>query len=171
MNHYIGRNTLSLPELHIYLDHSESSLLNQQPHQVRHVEKKSEQNKANDEIPSDKKRTRKNLSKACTSSDSNEKLRQPTIIDVYRKAGHVTSQDVPNETSSGLSLKERSIEFSEQQPHDSIEPMVVDISIVAKALEGQKSKFRCLLVQCFSILTLSKVGMLMQYYLKSKLQK
>ncbi|XP_062107055.1 uncharacterized protein LOC133818291 [Humulus lupulus] len=156
LNHYIRRNTLSLPELHIYLDHSGSSLLNQQSHQVKHVEKKSEQNKTNDEIPSDKKRTRKNLSKACTSSDSNEKLRQPTIIDVYRKAGAITSQDVPNETSSGLYSKERSAESSEQQPHDSNEPMVVDICSVAKALEGQKSKFRCLLVQCFSILTLSK---------------
>ncbi|KAF4399822.1 hypothetical protein G4B88_021036 [Cannabis sativa] len=156
LNHYIGRYTLSLPELHIYLDHSGSSLLNPQSHQVKHVEKKREHNKTNVEIPSDKKRTRKNLSKACTSSDSNEKLRQPTIIDVYRKAGAITSQDMPNETSSGLSSKERSTESSEQRPHDSNEPVVVDISSVAKALEGQRSKFRCLLVQCFSILTLSK---------------
>ncbi|KAF4381676.1 hypothetical protein F8388_021304 [Cannabis sativa] len=169
LNHYIGRYTLSLPELHIYLDHSGSSLLNPQSHQVKHVEKKREHNKTNVEIPSDKKRTRKNLSKACTSSDSNEKLRQPTIIDVYRKAGAITSQDMPNETSSGLSSKERSTESSEQRPHDSNEPVVVDISSVAKALEGQRSKFRCLLVQCFSILTLSKVCMLVQLYCETLL--
>ncbi|PON88034.1 Fanconi anaemia protein FANCD [Trema orientale] len=155
LNYHIGRCTLSLPELHIYMDYSGSSMLNR-PHLVKHVEKKSEQNKTNDGTPSDKKRTRKNLSKACTSSDSNEKLRQPTIIDVFRKAGVITSQDAPNENSSGLSSKERSTESSEQQPSDCNEPMVVEITSVAKALEGQRSKFRCLLVQCFSILTLSK---------------
>ena len=141
------------------MDFSGSSLLNQ-PSQVKHAEKKSEQNKTNDNTPSHKKRTRKNLSKACTSSDSNEKLRQPTIIDVFKKAGAITSQDVPNENSTGLSSKERSTESSEQQASDSIEPMVVEITSVAKALEGQRSKFRCLLVQCFSILTLSRVCIL-----------
>lgn len=157
LNYSIGRCTLSLPELHIYVDHSGSSLLNQ-IHHVKHVEKKSDQNKTSDNTSSDKKRTRKKLSKACLRSDSNDKLRQPTILDVLRKAGAVTSQDVPNENSSTLSSKESSAEPSQQHPSDFSEPMVIEISAAAKALESQRSKFRRLQVQCLSILTLSQVS-------------
>ena len=134
LNHSIGRCTLSLPELHIFVDHSGSSLLNQ-IHHVKHMEKKSEQNKTSDNTSSDKKRTRKNLSKACLSSDSNDKLRQPKILDVLRKAGAVTSQDVPNENSSTLSSKESSAEPSQQHSSDFSEPMVIEISAAAKALK------------------------------------
>lgn len=156
LNYSIGRSTLSLPELHIYVNHSGSSLLNPIYH-VRHMEKKSEQNKMNDNTSSNKK-TRKKLSKVRKSFDSNETLRQPTIMEALRKVGAVTSQDVPNENSPGLSSKDSSAEPSQQHRSDSSEPIVIEISAAFKALESQRSKFRCLQVQCLSILAHSKVG-------------
>ncbi|EXC35014.1 hypothetical protein L484_017715 [Morus notabilis] len=155
LNYSIGRSTISLPELHIYVNHSGSSLLNPIYH-VRHMEKKSEQNKMNDNTSSNKK-TRKKLSKASTSYDSNDKLRQPTIMEALRKAGAVTSEDVPNENSPGLSSKGSSAESSQQHRSDSSEPIVIEISAAVKALESQRSKFRCLQVQCLSIWAHSKV--------------
>lgn len=161
LNFSIGRCNISLPELHMYVDHSGPSNLNQ-GHHTRHVEKKSALSTENDTNSSDKKRTRKKLTKTCSSSDSSEKLKQPTIFEMLKKAGATISQDVPSENSSGLSPKTRS-ESSEQYPHGSNEPTVVEISAVSKALEGQRSKFRCLLAQSVSMLSLSKVCAIIKY--------
>ncbi|KAL5581637.1 hypothetical protein UlMin_014079 [Ulmus minor] len=152
LNYSVEKCSLSLPELHLYLDHSGSSMSNQ-PHHARHVEKKNEPKKTNDNTFSDNKRTHKKLSRASKNSDSDDKLRQPKIKDVLRKSGVIKSQDEP-ENSSDLSSKSRSSESSEQHPYDSSDP-VVEISAVAKSLEAQRSKFRHLLVQCFSLLTFS----------------
>lgn len=156
LNYSVDQCALSLPELHFFVDHCGSVLLNQ-PYYVGHVDKKNGHKKTHDTTSMDCKSTRKKISKAITSSDTNGKLRQPTIMDALKKAGAVTSQEVPNDNSSNLSSKAKSAESSQKHPCDSHEPMVVEISAVAKALETHRFKFRRLLVQCFFILTLSKV--------------
>ncbi|XP_048327057.2 uncharacterized protein LOC107405260 isoform X1 [Ziziphus jujuba] len=154
LNYFLQRCALSLPELHLYVDHCGSVLLKQP--QVGHVEKKNVHKKTHDDALSDSKRKRKKISNALTSSDSKGKLRQPTILDVLKKPGASTSQEMPNGNSSDLTSKANSVEPSQQHPCGSDEQVVVEISAVAKALEAHRHKFRHILVQCFSILTFSK---------------
>ena len=156
LNYSVDQCALSLPELHLYVDHWGSVLLNQ-PYYVGHMDKKNGHKKTLDSTSTNCKRTRKKIPRAITSSDANGKLCQPTILDVLKKAGAVTSQEVLNDNSSNLSSNAKSAESSQQHPCDSHEPMVVEISAVAKALESHRFKFRRILVQCYFILTLSKV--------------
>nr|XP_011467650.1 PREDICTED: Fanconi anemia group D2 protein [Fragaria vesca subsp. vesca] len=154
LNNCIERYPLPLPELHPNADINRSSLLNK-PHHMGHIEKKHEQKKTQEDVsPSSTKRNNK-TSKASTASDTMGRLRQTTLYDVLGKAGVITGQEVPNEDSSGLSMKGRSCESSQKNPCDS-EATIIEMSAVAKALEAQRSKFRPLLVQCYSVLALSK---------------
>ncbi|VVA26373.1 PREDICTED: Fanconi [Prunus dulcis] len=154
LNNCIGRYSLSLPELHPYVDVYRSSALNQ-PHRMGHIEKKLDHKKKHEEISPNGARTNKKTSKE-TTSDTNRNLRQPTLLDVLEKAGVLQGQDVPNEDSSGLSTKGRSYESSDKNSHDSDEASSIEISAVGKAIEAQRINFRPLLVHCYAILTFSK---------------
>ncbi|KAM5580264.1 hypothetical protein ABKV19_009822 [Rosa sericea] len=155
LNNCIERYSLPLPELHPYADINRSSLLNQ-PHHMGHTEKKLEHKKTQEDISPSGARRNNKTSKASTTSDTMGKLRQPTLFDVLEKAGVITGQEVPNEDSSGLSTKGRSSESSQKNPCDFNEAAIIEMSAVAKALEAQRSKFRPLLVQCYSVLAISK---------------
>ncbi|XP_050384590.1 uncharacterized protein LOC126801166 [Argentina anserina] len=148
LNSCIERYPLPLPELHSNADINRSSLLNQPHHILEH--KKTQE----DISPSGTRRNNK-TSKSSTTSDTTGRLRQPTLFDVLEKAGVITGQEVSNEESSGLSTKGRSCESSQKNPCDS-EAAIIEMSAVTKALEAQRSKFRPLLVQCYSVLALSK---------------
>ncbi|KAA8544885.1 hypothetical protein F0562_019717 [Nyssa sinensis] len=104
LNNSLKQYPLSLPELYPHAEHSASSFLSQ-PGYARIIERKSEDMKTNDSASPNKKRKNRKISKAATSSVVNGKLRQPTIVDVLRKAGAITSQELLNEDSSGLSSK------------------------------------------------------------------
>ncbi|KAF8413568.1 hypothetical protein HHK36_001559 [Tetracentron sinense] len=147
---------LSLPELHLHVDHSGSSFLTKANH-LGLMEKRNDQKKTCESTLPKNKKKRKNNSKASENSDLNGKLRQPTILNVLRKAGAVTSQEVPNEGSSGLSFKGRTSQSGEHHTYDSNETELVEVSAVAKVLDAQRFKFRPLLVDCFSIFKFSKV--------------
>ncbi|KAJ4705684.1 Fanconi anemia group D2 protein [Melia azedarach] len=144
----------SLPELHLHLEQSGSSLLNQ-PNNMGHVER-NEQKKTHDSSSQDKKRKHKKVSKASTVSDTNCKLRQPTILDVFRKGGNLTSQEVPNGDSLCTVSKGRKSGSADETSCGSNEQVILEVSAVAKALETQRFKFRPLLSQCLSVLTFSK---------------
>lgn len=161
LNYYVDQCSLSLPELHLCMDHCGSVMLNQPSH-LSHVNKKNGHKRSQDTTLSDSKKTRKKISKSMTSSDTNEKCRQPTILEVLKKVGAATSQEVPNDNASSLSSNAKSAELSKQHSCDSHAPVEVEISAVTKALETQSFKFRRLLVQCLFILTLSKVHFLIQ---------
>ncbi|XP_010247495.1 PREDICTED: Fanconi anemia group D2 protein [Nelumbo nucifera] len=138
---------LSLPELHLPVGNSESLFLSKSNHLMT-MDKKIEQKK----VCGASKRKRN--SKAPENSDVNGKLKQPTILDVLRKAGGVTSQDVPDEGSSGPSHKVS--QCGEDHTRDSNEPSLVEISAVTKVVDAQRFKFRPLLVDCLYILNFSK---------------
>ncbi|KAK9285230.1 hypothetical protein L1049_024418 [Liquidambar formosana] len=152
LNSYLKQCPLSLPELHLHVEHPGPALLNHLTH-VGNVEKKNEHKKTHESSSPNNKRKHK---KASMNSDADGKLKQPTILDVLRKAGAVTSQEASNEDSSGQLSKGRTSESTGHHARDSNEPVTVEVSAVAKALEAQRFKFRPLLVDCFSILTFSK---------------
>ncbi|XP_043702238.1 Fanconi anemia group D2 protein homolog isoform X2 [Telopea speciosissima] len=140
---------VNLPELHLSVEHPESSFLNKRNHQQNMEKKVCERDSSND-----KKKQKKKM-KATENSDPNGKLRQPTILDVLRKSGAVTTQQVQSEGSSSLSHTEKASQRGECT-NETNEPAVVEISAVAKVLNVQRFKFRPLLVDCLSILSFAK---------------
>ncbi|TXG57764.1 hypothetical protein EZV62_015593 [Acer yangbiense] len=145
----------SLPELHFHVGQCGSSFLNR-PNNMGNVEKKNEHKTKHDSASPDYKKKHKRKSKTSTSSDTNDKLRQPTILEVLRKASNLTTQEVQYEDSSSTFLKGRTSESADQSSCDSNGPVSVEVSAVDKALETQRFKFRPLLFQCLSLLTFSK---------------
>ncbi|GAV74416.1 hypothetical protein CFOL_v3_17896 [Cephalotus follicularis] len=156
LNHLTMRYTASLPELHFHVEQCGSSPLNQPKHRS-HVEKNDEHEKTQGSISSTHKRKQKRVSNESNSSHTDGKLRQPTILDVLRKAGAGTSPEVPAEDSFGSSSMARTSELVDQNSCDSNEPVLVEVSALSKALQTQRFKFRPLRLQCFSILTYSKM--------------
>ncbi|XP_062170326.1 uncharacterized protein LOC133876038 [Alnus glutinosa] len=153
LNYSIERCSISLPELHFYVDHFGPPLLNQ-PNHMGHVQK-NEHKRTQDSASPKKNRRPKKISRASI-SDTKGKLKQPTVLDVLKKAGALTSQEVPNEESVDLNSHGRTSNSADQNLCDSDEPVIIEVSAVTKALEAQRFKFRPLLVQCFSILTFSE---------------
>ncbi|KAG2717749.1 hypothetical protein I3760_03G190400 [Carya illinoinensis] len=154
LNNSIEQHSILLPELHCYVDHFGSPLLNHSNH-TGHVEKNNQQKTQECTLPKSNRRGKK-ISKA-SSSDTNRKLQQPTILDVLKKAGTMTSQEVTNMESSGLISQGSSSKSQDQYLCDPDKLVTIDVSPVAKALETQRYKFRPLLVQCFSILRFSEL--------------
>ena len=71
---------------------------------MEHTGKKRENLKSNEDSSQNrKKENRKNSNKS--NSDDSGKYKQPTILDVLRKAGALLSQEVPNEDLSCTSSK------------------------------------------------------------------
>lgn len=125
-----------------------------------HMEKKNEHIKTYDSASQDKKRRHKKISKASTISDTNCKLRQPTILDVLRKSGNLTSQGVLTEDALSTVSNSSKFGYVDETSCGSNEPVIVEVSALAKVLETQRFKFRPLLFPCLSILTFSKVCLL-----------
>lgn len=155
LNYAIKCCPQSLPDVHLHVEKCGSSLLSK-PNSMGHMEKKNEHIKTYDSASQDKKRRHKKISKASTISDTNCKLRQPTILDVLRKSGNLTSQGVL--TEDALSTVSNSSKFGsvDETSCGSNEPIIVEVSALAKVLETQRFKFRPLLFPCLSILTFSK---------------
>ncbi|OVA07427.1 hypothetical protein BVC80_8713g9 [Macleaya cordata] len=149
---------LSLPELHLLLEHYGSSNL-RKPNCLGNKDKKSEKKRISENTQSTSSGKKKKLKSSTSSltSDTTQKLRQPTILDVLRKAGVAISQEVPNEGSSDRSYKGVTSQSEEHRSNDSNEPGIVEISAVSIVLEAQRSKCRPLLVDCLSILTFPKI--------------
>nr|XP_023876814.1 Fanconi anemia group D2 protein homolog isoform X3 [Quercus suber] len=150
LNNSIEGCSISLPELHFYVDHFGSPLPNQH---MGHIEKSKHQKTQDSNMQ--KNRRHKKISKA-SGSDADGKLRQPTILDAFKKVGVVTSQEVPNKESLASNSQGRASNSANQNLCDSSEPDIIEVAAVAKALEVQRFKFRPLLVQCFSILAFSE---------------
>ncbi|GMY31923.1 Fanconi anemia group D2 protein homolog isoform X1 [Fagus crenata] len=153
LNNSIEGCSISLPELHFYVDHFGSPLPNQLNH-MGHVEKNKHKKTQDSNSPKTSRRLKKTLK--ASSSDDNGKLRQPTILEVLKKVGGVTSQEVPNKESSTPTSQGGASNSANQNLCASSEPVIIEVSAVSKALEVQRFKFRPLLVQCFSILAFSE---------------
>lgn len=86
------------------------------------------------------------------SSNTEEKLKQPTLVDIWRKAGTIPSQETPDEDGSVLPLKTKQSASEDSQAEKSNIPLNIEISAPLKCLDAQKHKFRPLPVDCLSIL-------------------
>lgn len=91
------------------------------------------------------------------SSCTDRKLHQPTIVDVLKKARVMTSQEVQNDDSSSPRMNGGRTTLEDQHAGDSDETLTLEISAATKVVELQRSKFRPLLLQCYSIMAFSKV--------------
>lgn len=113
--------------------------------------------KTHDSASQDKKRKHKKISKGSAISGTNCKLRQPTILDVLRKSGNLTSQGVLTEDALSTVSNSLNSGSADETSCGSNEPVILEVSAVANALETQRFKFRPLLFPCLYILTFSKV--------------
>ncbi|KAI3445237.1 hypothetical protein Pfo_001902 [Paulownia fortunei] len=115
-------------------------------------EKMSQPLKGRESISQNRKRNRGKSSSLLANSNVEEKLKQPTIVDIWRKAGSIPSQEALKEDVSVISSKTRQSESEGNQADNSNIPQNIEISAPVKGLEAQKYKFRPLSVDCFSIL-------------------
>ncbi|THU74124.1 hypothetical protein C4D60_Mb04t30040 [Musa balbisiana] len=142
LNSYLKFYPLFLPELHYAAGHSGSSL-NKYDNSILRGKCSASSTSHN------KKHKQKKDSMVTEKADANGKLRQPTIMDVLKRAGAVVSQGV----SLGSSTDSTSCEH---EAVGSNELGLVDISEKPILLESQRCKFRPLLVDCLFILSFSE---------------
>ncbi|CAN1160306.1 Fanconi anemia group D2 protein [Linum perenne] len=149
LNVSMKQHSLSLPELHF---HAENCGDLNQTKNATHLGKRQSEVQCS-ATPRNTKFPR--ISKDSTSSDTNGKLRQQTIFDVFKKAGSMTTQEARNPDSSTPCSKSPTLNSTGEESSD--EPVIAEFSAAAIALEVHRYKFRPLLVQCFSLLTFSKI--------------
>ncbi|KAJ9185042.1 hypothetical protein P3X46_004717 [Hevea brasiliensis] len=150
LNNSIQCHPMSLPDVHLHVQHSGASLLDN-AYDMVHAENKNKHKKTHDTTSPNKRQHQKVSTPSI--SGTNRKLQQPTIFDVLRKGRAITSQQVLHEDSSGQSLK--LLNSTDQEP-DAIEQKILEVPGATKALNAQRFKFRPLLIQCFSLLEFSK---------------
>lgn len=109
--------------------------------------------KKTDDLTSPKIKKNKRMAKSQMSSGTDGKFRQPTMLDMLKKAGGVKSQELPNDDSASPS------ESAEQHLCDNNETEHVEVSAAAETLALQRFKFRQLHLRCYSILTFSEVDL------------
>ena len=107
------------------------------------------------------KKSSKTLKNSGTQGNNTTQL---TLIETWKKAGAI-STDASNENSTGVPSKSSPSQTSACSTSNSSESVDTDIIIseAVKLLEAQRYKFRPLLVDCFSILSYSKVNHLFPF--------
>lgn len=153
LNESLKQCPQSLPDLYPHLEPLTLSQLNQ----MGELERKSELTQENRSISQNGKRNSRKMSKPSERLTTDGNLKQPTIIQMLKKAGAVTSQGLGNEDSPGMVSKCSTGEDTEKRAHESDVVPSIEVSESVKMVEAQKHKFRPLLVHCFSILAFTKV--------------
>ncbi|KAL8114818.1 hypothetical protein AgCh_021606 [Apium graveolens] len=151
LNASLKKYPVTLPELYPHGQPASSHFLGRPSSKIL-AEKSTEHNSADESTSQNNKRKYRKTSKLATNSDTNAKSRQPTIMDVLKKAGVLPS--VSNEDSSGLPVKGTASESNEQV--NTYDSEYIDVSASTKCLEVYRCKFRPLLVECFSMLSFSQ---------------
>nr|XP_017231975.1 PREDICTED: Fanconi anemia group D2 protein isoform X1 [Daucus carota subsp. sativus] len=151
LNTSLKNYPVTLPELYPHGQPASSHFLGR-PSSKLIAGKTTEHNPTDENTSQNNKRKYRKSSKLATNSDTNAKSRQPTIIDVFKKAGVVPS--VSNENSSGTPVMGTTSESSEQV--NTFESENIEVSASTKCLEIYRCKFRPLLVECFSMLSFSQ---------------
>ncbi|KAF8086974.1 hypothetical protein N665_0606s0001, partial [Sinapis alba] len=147
LSNLITLSPQSLPELHPYSAASQHTEYPERKNKKRELQDDASQRKGN----------MKNTLKKSKQSNVDEHLRQPTILDAFKKAGVVTSQTQLHENPSPSSLDGRTASGSMHETCSDDESLSVKIPHVSPALAAQRFKFRPLLPQCLSILKFPKL--------------
>ncbi|KAL8545696.1 hypothetical protein ACS0TY_005722 [Phlomoides rotata] len=119
---------------------------------VGDLEKMNQPLKGSELISRNQKKNKGKSSSPSGGSNSEERLRQPTLSDIWRKAGATPIQEDLNEDVSVLSSKTRQSASQENQADKSNIPQNIEVSAPVKSLDAQKYNFRPLSMDCFSIL-------------------
>lgn len=140
---------LSLPELRYLGDYAGSASTSK----FNHGRKMEEENM---EGPSSNKSKKSRKDKATSDkSNSDEKLKQSTILDAFKRAGVIITQETNKASSqpfpSGMMSKD-----AETRANNSGELVHVDLMAAPVQLDMQRFKFRTLNVTCLSLLNYSE---------------
>ncbi|KAL3814707.1 hypothetical protein ACJIZ3_015975 [Penstemon smallii] len=152
LNNCLKHHPVLLPELYPHLE----SLPKIELDFMGDSDKMSQRLKGTVSTSQNIKRIKRQSSSPLANSNTEQKLKQPTIIDVWRKAGAITSQEVINEDLSMLPSETGPLESAGNPAKNSNIPQNIEISAPAMSIEAQNYKFRPLSVDCFSILACLK---------------
>lgn len=143
MNHLLHECPLSLPELYHHIEPT-----------------RSEKNTTNkDSLQGNNRKDKKSSKGLKNSVTQRSSATQLTLTETWKKSGVINSNDVLNEKSTGVpsrSSPSESATCSTSNLNESVDTDI-EISEAVKLLEAQRYKFRPLLLDCFSILSYSKV--------------
>ncbi|KAK6119137.1 hypothetical protein DH2020_047113 [Rehmannia glutinosa] len=153
LDNFLKKHPVLLPELY---PHWELSPVIQFDY-VRDSENMSQSLKGSGRISGNRRRNTGKSSLPSANSNIEEKLRQPTIVDIWRKAGAIPSQEALKEDVSVMSSKTIQSESEGNQAGNSNMPQDIEISGIVKCLEAQKYKFRPLSVDFLSLLACLEV--------------
>ncbi|XP_051122489.1 uncharacterized protein LOC127245545 isoform X2 [Andrographis paniculata] len=137
-----------LPELYPHLEPSTVIDLDH----MGNLEKMNQHLKGGGSVFPRKKKTNKKSLTPSSNEDIGEKLRQPTLVDIWRKAGAISSQDAHKEDLCVMSSNTTHSESAGNHVDNSCLVHDVEISALTKCLEAQKYKFRPLSLDCLSLL-------------------
>lgn len=142
-----------LPELYPHLETSSVTELDYNGD----LEKMTTQGFKGGENINQKKKSKSKSLMSSTNSNAEDKLKQPTIVDVWKKAGAISSQDTDGHKEDENSSNARLSESSENHADNSCEVQNIEISVRMTFVEAQNYKFRPLSIDCLSILTCLEV--------------
>ncbi|XP_020092932.1 Fanconi anemia group D2 protein isoform X2 [Ananas comosus] len=147
LNSILKIHPQSLPELYYPVEHSGSAVVDKNNHS-----KQTEKDKVHSTSSNSKQKHKKHPTPA-DKSGSNDKLRQPTILDAFKRAGVILGEEILNASSPEPSSSERTCE---RDATDSNELGLIEISAAATNLESERFKCRPLLPVCLFLLTFSQ---------------
>lgn len=161
LNTLLKMYPLSLPELRYLGDYSVSTITSK----LNHGKKMNEENM---EGPSSNKRQKCLKDKSASDKlSSDDKLKQTTILDAFKRAGVTITQEtnrVSQPLPSGMMSKD-----VENEANDLSELGVIDLMAAPVQLDMQRFKFRTLHLTCLSLLNYSEFQDLTLPYDESEL--
>ncbi|KAL6550549.1 hypothetical protein OROMI_021037 [Orobanche minor] len=148
LDNLLKKYPVLLPELYPHLELSSVIEFDY----VKDSENMSQPLKESISISQSKKRNTGKSSSSSANLNIMDKFRQTTIVDIWRKAGAIPSQDALKEDVSVTPPKSTHSESEEIQADKYNILPTLEISAHVKCLEVQKYKFRHLSVDCLSLL-------------------
>lgn len=106
--------------------------------------------------PSNKRQKGRKDKTASENLKSDDKLKQPTILDAFKRAGVTVSQETKKASSQTLPSGTMPKDI-EQEFNDPGELGIIDLMAAPTQLDMQRLKFRSLQVTCLSLLNYSEV--------------
>ncbi|TVU41411.1 hypothetical protein EJB05_14926, partial [Eragrostis curvula] len=149
LNAILKHYPVSLPELRYLGDYSGSTTTSKFNLLKRTGEESIEG------VPSNKRQKGRKDKAASENLNPGDKLKQPTILDAFKRAGVTVSQETKKALSQPLSSGAMP-EDTEQEANDPGELGIIDLMAAPTHLDMQRFKFRTLQVTCLSLLNYSE---------------
>ncbi|GER32925.1 fanconi anemia group D2 protein homolog [Striga asiatica] len=148
LDNFLKKHPILLPELYPHFELSPTIEFDN----AKEPESMSETLKESKSSSQSKRRSKGKSSLPSSNSNDEDKSRQPTIVDLWKKAGATPSQEATKEDVSITSSKATQSESEGNQADKYSTSEDIEISAYLKCLEVQKYKFRPLSFDCLSLL-------------------